>query len=586
MKEKATTIYRILAIVCVLGLTGCERTLEDISTWESKGQTAKLIKALGDDNTKVCTAAATALGKMKAESAVAPLAGLFTHANPKVAVAAVESLAAIGGKSAEQQLITAINHNDLRVCLAAISGLGTTQAVSAIDPLSKMLDAIDDEIACAAATALGQMNDAAAVKPLTDKVQTRAQSLRLACVRSLGSIGGPESTEGLVLALGDISKNVRQEAIHALVTTGKSAAPHALTTLRREEANARQSAITILKAIDAVPTEGHDFVWYQLAEIPASQKVRINAELVNQLAGIGTDAIDALLEGVAHEDLNIREHAFRALERIGEPCLLKAMEAVDAHATSAAQQWYASRPSWAGSPAWQNDLWGAATALSPHFEPIGRINEDLLIRLLADRKTQLRRKYIPLLISLNTDADNSKIDLFGADASGFNGTAYRNDAMLRLATAGDRAVLPLIAALEDSDTQVTDSCAEVLGNIGDERAMLPLAEALLRKVDQGEELTLSPFYTALQQFDGPAADAALCKVRPDTAYANRIFAQAYPDARLTNTRTKNARAAYTQPIGFKVVYRVDGTAGELLITFVKDDAGDWLPTPPMPAKLP
>ncbi len=607
MRGKTTTIFCNLAILCVLGLTGCERSTEDVARWEAQGKTQKLISALKDSNWRVRSDAALALGHLKAKQAVDPLAAQFTNPHSKVVINAVEALVSIGGDSAEKHLIDAIELKTLQACLAAVNGLGTLQSVQAIEALATTMDGVDERVATAAATSLGLIDDKKAIPLLTAKVQSRWLALRLACVKSLESIGGPEATEGIALALGDISATIRQTAVTALLEIGEPAVPYALAGLRANESVARLSAIAVLKGTDSVPTEGSELAWYHLAQVPSVAKTGISQPMADQLASMGNEAVDTLLEGVAHESLDIREHAFLALETIGEPCLLQVIEAAEAQASENGKYWYNGRTSWAGAPSWQLDLWGSASVLSPGFKLIsGYSGDDLVYRVLTLSKSRPRREYVPLLITLlipldtatakakidffgvntsDTPAEKSKTDLFGADSVKAV-EEFRDAAMERLVIAGHLAILPLIAAIEDSNQQIAESSAEVLGDMGNSRAVAPLAGILSRKIKKGEELTQSPFYLALQKLNDPSTEALLRKVRPNATHANQVFKQHYPNATLTYTRTKNAHASYDQPIGFVLGYLKAGETGELQVAYTKNSAGEWNPTPPLPANLP
>lgn len=607
MKGKSIHMYRILACLLLLGLAGCERTTEDVVKWKAQGKTHKLIRALKDDDREVSSKAALALGELKAKQAIEPLAAQFTHPHSQVVTHAVEALARIGGPAAEEHLMVAIELTNLKACIAAVKGLGTLQSVQAIEPLARAMTGVDERVATAAATSLGLIGNPKAIPSLTTSVQSRWLSLRLACLKSLVEIGGPDATKGIALALGDINTTARQTAVSALLEIGAPAVPYALAGLRASESVSRLSAVNVLKGANAVPTDGPELAWYHLAQVPSVKKYGINQEKADQLASMGNAAVGALLEGVAHESLDIREHAFLALEIIGESCLLQVIDTAEAQASKTGKHWYAGRSSWAGSPSWQLDLWGSAAVLSPTFKLIsGYSGDDLVHRVLTLSKSHPRREYVPLLITLliplDTSTAKSKIDFFGvntpnassekssSDLFGADSVKaveeYRDAAMERLVIAGHLAVLPLIAAIEDSHPQIVACCADVLGEIGDPRAVAPLAEVLLRKIKKGEELTQSPFYLALQKINDPSTQSLLRKVRPNEIYATRCFEQHYPGVTITYIRTKNARGSYDQPIGFLIGFLKDGTPEELRMAVRKNSKGDWLPTPTLPAQLP
>ena len=101
MKIKSIAIYSLLVITCSLGLVGCKRTAEKIERWEARNNTQKLVKALDDINPEIRSAAAKALGNLKAESAVEPLASMLSDQDHKLVITAMKSLISIGGAESE-----------------------------------------------------------------------------------------------------------------------------------------------------------------------------------------------------------------------------------------------------------------------------------------------------------------------------------------------------------------------------------------------------------------------------------------------------------------------------------------------------
>lgn len=472
----------IFIVLIIAGLlAGCERpTQKSVAEWKAEGNVKKLITALGSTDRRTSIPAAQALGELKAEQAVEPLASLFYSPDSQRVIAAIQALASIGNEPAETHLIAALKLKDRRVHTAAIAGLGALKSTRAIDPLTEILNTNDPRVATAAAVSLGLINDKTAIKPLAAKIGSPSYSLRFACVESIGSMGGEEAAEALAGLIGDNYSDLREIAIDTLIASGTFAEPYALDALHGKNTQARQSAATILKAIDAVPAGGKIRIFYLIAQIPPQTK-GIDDSIVSQLAEMGNEAVGLLLKAVSHETPNIREHAFRALETIGKPCVAQAIQAVETHATPAGKKWFSERAVWEGAPSWRLDLWGAATALNPDFNPPDIETEGLspkkqAVQVLTATQREIPREYIPLLIPLlapfgmdSTDAvkEPDSISLFGSASREMKTIIdFRETTEKRLIDAGDIALFPLLAATGSSSKKIADSCRKILHETG------------------------------------------------------------------------------------------------------------------------
>jgi hypothetical protein len=269
--------------------------------------------------------------------------------------------------------------------------------------------------------------------------------------------------------------------------------------------------------------------------------------VVIQLADTGN--VGTLLEAAAHSSPDFRHHASRALEELGAPCTAAAIAAATSKAGTDGLAWFTGRAAWKGAPSWRIDLWGAIAALNPGFGQDGTSD-------------------IPKLIGQ------------------FGNKANQKTAKAKLIEAGSTAVYPLIAALGDQDPGVADHAADLLGELGDRRAIQPLMGGLGKKVAGGGPLSDSPFYSALQKFDDPGSEPLLLKIRPNAMRAMHIFERQYQGARAISAESRDTTSHHSQPIRFRIGF-IDGREMDgLQITFMKNGAGDWIPTPPLPAKLP
>ncbi|MBT8041569.1 MAG: hypothetical protein KJN98_00200 [Pontiella sp.] len=168
----------------------------------------------------------------------------------------------------------------------------------------------------------------------------------------------------------------------------------------------------------------------------------------------------------------------------------------------------------------------------------------------------------------------------------FRGEANRQMAKEKLLAAGSKAAFPLIAALEERNDLIAGNAAGILGEMGDKRALNPLMRVLGQKIKAGEQLSTSPFYNALQSMDDPKAESLLLKVRPNPDRAMRVFERQYAGVRAISAENRDTSNDYNEPTTFRLGYRDNGHAGEMIIIFVKDEQGDWKPAPPLPDQLP
>lgn len=599
MKRRPFVIHVLLVALLSLGLAGCSRTIDDIGKWKAKGNIEKLVKALGDPKPEIRIAAAEALGELKAEPAVDALAALYNDSEAAAVLAAVKALAAINTPATTTPLIAALKLDQVEARLVAAQALGTQKATAAIDPLIEALGDSDEAVQHAAVLSLGQIGDEKASPALVAKLGSDSEKMRLACVDALALTGGKAAAQGLVDSLADQSAAVREAAIATLAALAEHAKPLLLEALKDERTPIRSGAIAVLKKINAIPTAGADSIWYQLAQVSVDDKDAIDADLVAKLAKKGDDAIGTLLEACAHNVADFREHAFRALERIGEPATAKAVAAA---ANAKGKNWFAGRTAWAGAPSWRIDLWAALTALNPQFE----IDAAKAAAMQAQGRNAFRaitasdfkpaREYIPQLIGLlgdqtlpppvQPDVDEDGVPVIKTETDRFRGEANQLMSINKLVETKDLGVLPLIAAAQGRNPLIAGNAAEILGEIGDPRALQPLIDVLNQKIAAGEQLSTSPFYNALQKLDDPAAEPVLLKVRPNSDRAMRVFDRHYGTVRVMSAESRDASSEYTQPITFRLGYISGGRLIETPVTFARDGFGDWKPSPALPADLP
>ena len=599
MKKKAAIL---LTLIISLGLIGCSRTVEDVANWKTKGNIEKLIKALTDPKAEVRIAATQALGDLKAEPAVDSLAALYNDSEESVVLASVNALSTIGSKSTTTPMIAALKLNSPDARTTAAVALGTLKATGAIQPLAEVLDDSEETVQLAAAHSIGQIGDADGSAALVEKLNSPSVELRTACVESLGLTGGEIAAEGLIGALTDKNREVVKAAIASLVQLKETSLPYVLDALQNDIRKIRAGAIAVLREQDAIPHEGSNAVWFQLARASITQQEEINPSVIKILVKMDSAAVDTLLEAAGHHVSAFREHASLALERIGNSCTGKAVKAALDIDNDSAKNWYKERTTWNGSPSWRINLWSAVAALNPDFS----IKQSQVTGMQAQGRAaytvlnspefETTRAYVPLLMALlgdtttpppaQPDYDADGIPIVKKAIDPFLGETNQQLAKEKLSEAGYCATFPLISAIEDKNDLVAGHAAEILGEQGEKRALTPLMNVVRKKVAKGDLLTASPFYTALQKMDSPEAESLLLKVRPNSDRAMRIFERKYQGVRPMSAETKDTTGHPTQPVTFRLGYIDGAKVGELMVTFGQDGMGDWKPVPPLPDQLP
>lgn len=601
MKRASFVRLATFAILLALGLSGCSRTVDDVANWKAKGNVPKLIKALQDPKMEVRLAAAEALGELKAPEAVDALAALFNDAEEEVLVAAVQALASIGTESITTPMIAALKLDPTPARLTAAETLGVLKAASAIDPLAEALNDSDESVQCAAATSIGQIGDEKGSAPLAGKLDAPSEKLKMACVAALGKTGGETGIAALIKTMGVDSGALRKAAAESIILIGKPAVAQLHDALKNDNENIRRGTLSVLRKLKAEPTGGEYWIWLQLAKVSTDNNEEIDTAVVGKLFDLGATAIPTLLEAVAHNVADYRNHAFLTLEKMGKDSLEPVLASVMTQAKGDARAWFDNRSQWHGAPSWRIDLWAALAAHNPQFDLDPEKAANLVKRARAAFQVivapdfKATHAYIPLLIDLLGDDTKPPPEQPDYDASGmpiikkridrFRGEANQEISKQKLQAVAELAAFPLLAALSDGNELISGNAALLLGELADPRAEKPLMGILEKKIAAGEHLSNSPFYVALQKLDSMESEPVLKKIRPNADRAIRTFERKYQNIRAVSAETNDTGVDPSLPITFRIGYIAHGRVGELPIKFIKDGYGDWMPSH-LPTQLP
>lgn len=570
----------------VIGLAGCggETTKEDIRQWQAEGNVTKLVKELNSPFQENRLAAIHAIAELKEQGAVEPLAGLFHDADQVVQHDAIDAVAAIGGASAEKPMLEVLGFETSRARSTAATALGDWKAGDAVDPLIKLLDDDQDVVSSAAATALGKIGDPRAIAPMAAKLKERSFDLKLACVNAIRQIGGETAPAALAPALGDFSAEIRAATVEAMIEFGEVSAPFALEGLHSNGEFTRPAAAAILKGLGKVPTQTPDLVWYTLAKIPQDPKEPVDPALVHELAQID-GAIDALLEAAIHPTDKVRDYGFQALETIGEPAAAPAVAVAEAGTKGAARNWFAGRADWPGAPSWRLDLWGALTALDPKFnfnpryaKRLANLDQDART-LLASKQFKPTAEYAPLLLAQTASIEKGEGVSKHADEN-------KKLAERKLRSLRGAVFSPLAAGLNDEDISIAGSCADLLLALDPKAARPMVIEAFTKKVNAGEEIIRTGFLKTVTELEDPAVELLLVKIRPNDARAIQVFEEKYPGIHVSIIPMHYQIDPKIKAQPFRLKYLKNGKSKELKVVFRPNEEGEWVPTPPMPDRLP
>jgi len=546
MKEVGSFVRVIFFGIFVVAFLGCSRTPEDVARWTKSGNVEKLIAALEDPKVEIREGAARGLGTLKALAAVDPLAKRFADSETNVVFASVGALIEIG-EPASSKLIEVLGMENVVLQKMVIKPLGEFKVVAAVDPLVGKLDDADEEMVLDVVVSLGLIGDERATPALLAKMGSSSGALRLACVKALLKTGGEGRIDAFVLALVDEDADFHAEVVAALVAIGSPARDALLKELKSSDKKLRAGVLEVLALEkDLVPADGEWAVWYRLALASVDDDASLDVTLASALAEMNN--LQVLIEAASHSDADIRQYGAFALERIGQPAMSATLKAAEAGANPEALAWLTGRSGWKGAPSWRLSLWAAIKALNPDFKPSAECVSELIKKL--------------------------------------NGSDFMAVAGLKKKITEKKsvAVLPLIAAMYDSDQKIAEESADVLQRIGDRRAIKPLKDILSKKLAAKEALSRSAFYSALQSFDDPEAEVLLLKIRPNSYRAMRVFDRKYSGLHAKSASTQDGLDGQSKTITFRIGYLDGANIFEQVISFKKNEQNDWVPFPVLPVE--
>ncbi|MFQ6044192.1 MAG: HEAT repeat domain-containing protein [Candidatus Poribacteria bacterium] len=285
---------------------------------------------------------------------------------------------------------------------------------------------------------------------------------------------GEPVIEPLIAALEDNVSVIRQKAATML---GKLKAQKGIkplsACLKDEDASVRLSAVESLGAI------GGEDVIAPLLKALTDNDGKVCRRAASALAEIGRDALSPLIQSLSDESPSVRVFAAETLGKIASPeAVLPLAKVLATDADSQVQK-------------------QALTALQHLKSEEMTEVMDILLSALLDEDEQMR---IYASIAIRGIGSREAINRLSEDIKSVP-PQQRIQGIQALSVFGREAVESLIAALNDTDTNVQCAAIEALGNIRTMRsfdALLPLCDARDNRV---RECALASVLSLVQRFD-------------------------------------------------------------------------------------
>jgi len=179
-----------------------------------------LVKAMKDSDWWVRNIAIDALAGIKGENTIKILIAMLNDSDENIRRSAVEFFNKVSDPSAVEPLIGLLKDKDWWVREKAVTALGRLKDPSAIQHLTALSD--DEEIKHVIPNALAKIGGTDVVKHITEFLEDDQKQVRIEAIKALVSLKVPEVVSELKRVLDDPEEDVKSEARQALKKiTGK-----------------------------------------------------------------------------------------------------------------------------------------------------------------------------------------------------------------------------------------------------------------------------------------------------------------------------------------------------------------------------
>jgi HEAT repeat protein len=362
--------------------------------------------------------------KMKSKRDVKGLTkALDYQKDPAIRRMAVEALAGIGDANVVEPIISVLSDGEKSVCSAAIVKLGIIKDARAVQPLIGILKCGDKDLCKLAADSLGKIRDPRAVEPLITALKDA--NIRLEAEEALANIGEP-AVKPLIDASNKLLNTGQNEWFFAVISAlgdlgGTLAIQQLISLLKPGSYLYNRLAAEALDDAGWKPNQDENWALYWIQKENWGKCVEIGAPAVEPLAQFYESSSKS------------KEDVIGALSKLGKPGaerlieLLKNNDRYCSEIVKALDEvgWQPGKD--------ENGLF--------YWKAKGDLNKCIEIDASATLK---------MLIDHLDDA-----------------------AVQMLIKIGSPAIEPLISKLKNNTARV----AQILGEIGDERAVEPLIDA-------------------------------------------------------------------------------------------------------------
>ncbi|MEQ8221265.1 MAG: HEAT repeat domain-containing protein [Candidatus Eremiobacterota bacterium] len=465
-----------------LGSSDDKVVRDAISALESygKGAVPLLIDTLSTDDDRLRRNAVIVLGRISDTRAIEPLVVMLGSNDELTGVYATQALWRIG-EPAVLPLVSSLSSEDYQIKLNAVKTLGRIGDNRAVDGLIKLCSDENEKIRAYAVNSLGYIKDKRALdtmfkalvsdnefvgryavealiylgKPsvplLIEGLKHENTYVRMKCASALGRIGDREAVEPLIEAMWDKNEQVRGASANALGFIG----------------DRRAFEILFVKMGD--------------------EDTHVQAYSADALIRLGNFAIDFLIKRLNDDDETIRVNATKILGRMGDSRAVPALTEILLKDKSYLPRAYAASAL---------GLIGDTSSIDILCTSLGDENE--LVRLHSiEALSRIGTPSVEALIFCLTSA-RGKVREGACEALGFIGDTRAIDPLIHtldlydssyenaknaLVRIGEPAVDTLILHMNDGTVKNKAFIAEVLGSIGDNKAVPCLCNSLLNDDD-------------------------------------------------------------------------------------------------------